>query len=209
MNPRVLLFSSCSAACVVQDVQERFRWRRRAAKQLDSPAAEKPSILSSWLIFFHFPFFGGCNFAWYVIGLDRSNFQGGFWKTPWSLWNWGSHPPHPPSGRAPPPHRIGQTSKIAPNTCWFSRPRKITVLIICLVRRSTMTVGRRPAIFLARGLKNCCSWEHISCRAGINWTVSGFRYFTKPASAGGRNAGVFQLPLHSCKCTVNVSSHCL
>lgn len=204
MNSHVLLFPSCSPACVVQDFQERFRCRRRAAKQLDSPAAEKPSILSSWLIFFHFPFFGGCNFAWYVIDFGRSNFQGGFWKTPRSLWNEDS-----PPERAPPLHRIGQTSKIAPNTCWFSRPRKITVLIICLVRRSTMTVGRHPAIFLARGLKNCCSWEQISSRAGINWTVSGFWYFTKLASAGGEISGVFQLPLHGCKCTVNVSSDCL
>lgn len=90
-------------------------------------------------------------FAWYVIALDRSNFQGGLLKNSSVSVERGSPPS--PERTPPPPHRIGQTSKIAPNTCWFSRPRKITVLIICLVRRSTMTVGRRPAIFLARGLK--------------------------------------------------------
>lgn len=74
-----------------------------------------------------------------------------------------------------------------------------------------MTVGHHPAAIPPSpgGLgKICRGWEQISSREGINWTVSGLRCFTRPASAGGEISRVFSCLSRPHKRSVNSPTHC-
>lgn len=102
-------FHEISDACTEQ-------WDRQTA-----PTVEEQSPLIKFYLFIYFLIiFSGSSLGWYVIGLDRSNFQEAFesssvfvvWECP---------------ERAVLPQRNGQTSRLL----------KIHALISCLVRRRT------------------------------------------------------------------------